>query len=65
MIQDAWNISVFIKMWFLRLPKHNTYADAYEDLEAEFVKKFGRRRYKNYGSFEAAKRRYYRLSEKK
>ena len=60
MIKEAWNLSVFIKMWFNRLPLHKTYHDAYEDLESEFVKTFGRRRYKNFESFDAAKRWYYR-----
>lgn len=59
MIENWWNLSEFIKEWFARLPYHSTYEDAYESIEYEFKKKYGRRRYKNWETFKSAKSRYF------
>ncbi len=59
MIEKCWNLSEFIKVWFARLPYYESYEEAYESIEREFEKKFGRRRYKNWETFKSAKSRYF------
>jgi len=63
MIEKAWQLSEFIKMWFSILPQHKTYEDAYEAIEDQFFKKYGRRRYKNYETFKAAKCRSMKIKQ--
>jgi hypothetical protein len=58
-------INIYTKSIEIKIPGKDYDTTLFYMHDSEFIKKFGRRRYKNYGSFEAAKRRYYRLSEKK
>jgi len=54
----------FINAWFLELPNHSTYEEAYESIEAIYTNYFGKRRYSGYKSFEVMKNRHTKLHKK-
>jgi len=56
MIHDIHQRRIFFKLYFDRLKQFDTYGEAYESVERDYFLMFGRRKYKNYNSFQTSMR---------
>lgn len=54
----------FIAAWFNALPHHPTYLAAYESIECEYERVFGKRKYSSWESFVIVKRRITQVQKK-